>query len=191
MISTVPVPPQSKVTEISQALVRYGTVPQVARYAVPPATQPDIARGTAVVIETERGTEIGEVLEMLSPTMAAEHEPTGEVQRVATGDDLDLQRQRQQQAAEDYGVWLSRIEEWKLELEVVDCEQTLDDGKTILYVLNDRDAETTRLALLAAAAGLGIISVQPISAEGIVDGSGGGGCGSGGGGCGSGGGCSN
>jgi len=179
MISTVPVPTQSEDTAIWQALVRYGTVPQVARYLVPSSAQADVSRGTAVVVETERGVEIGEVLELLSPAMAAQHEPAGEVQRVANQEDLGLQRRRQQQAAKDFGVWLNRIEEWKLELEVVDCEQTLDDGKTILYVLNDRDAETTRLALLAAAAGLGIISVQPVSAEGIVDGSGGGECGSG------------
>ena len=60
----------------------------------------------------------------------------------------------------------------------MDIEQTLDGEKHILYVLSVRGAETTRLALLAAAAGLGIVSVQPVDAEGIVDGTGSG-CGSG------------
>ena len=51
------------------------------------------------------------------------------------------------------------------------------------------DEEPERIALLAAAAGLGIVHVQPVEADGIVHqpSGGGGGCGSGGGGCGSGG----
>ncbi|MFN8705965.1 MAG: hypothetical protein ACK50J_04745, partial [Planctomyces sp.] len=78
------------------------------------------------------------------------------------------------------------VREWKLELELIDLEITLDE-KTVLYVLNDRNAETTRLALLAAATGRGIVIVQPVTADGVVPlgSGGGGGCGSGG--CGSGG----
>ena len=64
-----------------------------------------------------------------------------------------------------------------MQLELIDIERTLDD-RLVLYVLNDRSAETTRLALLAAAGGFGVIHVQPVSAEGVVQTGGGGGCGS-------------
>ena len=85
---------------------------------------------------------------------------------------------RDQQTAEDsFTEWLVRAEKWKLQLELIDIERTLDD-RLILYVLNDRSAEATRMALLAAAGGFGVIHVQPVSAEGIVQASGGGGCGS-------------
>ena len=81
--------------------------------------------------------------------------------------------------------WQQRLADWQLQLQLTDLEWTLDQQQIILYVLNGQDAETTRLALLAAAAGLGIIHVQPVAAEGVVQATGGGGCGSGG--CGSGG----
>ena len=83
-----------------------------------------------------------------------------------------------QHAAEvSFPLWTTRVEKWKMQLELIDIERTLDD-RLILYVLNDRSAETTRLALLAAAGGFGVIHVQPVSAEGVVQASGGGGCGS-------------
>jgi hypothetical protein len=73
-----------------------------------------------------------------------------------------------------------------LNLELVDLEWIIDPRKLVLYVLNERGPDCTKLALQAAAAGLGIIEVQPIDAQGLVQlESSGGGCGSGG--CGSGG----
>src|SRR5436853_217540 len=61
-----------------------------------------------------------------------------------------------------------RIEEWNLALELVDIEWTLDRQKLVLYVLGGRGAETTKLALQAAAAGLAVVEVQPVNADGPV-----------------------
>ena len=89
--------------------------------------------------------------------------------------------QQQQRAAAEFAEWQQRITDWQLQLQLIDLEWTLDDQKVILYVLNDQNAETTRLALLAAAAGMGIVQVQPVSAEGVIPPEPkGGGCGSGG-----------
>jgi hypothetical protein len=52
-----------------------------------------------------------------------------------------------------------------------------------LYVLTERGPATTTLALQAAAEGLGLIEVQPVSAAGLVAVPSGGGCGTGGCGC--------
>lgn len=151
----------------------------MARYTIDSDQGQRVSRGTAVVISTDRGTELGEVLEIVPGNLSAGHEAAGSVDRIATAADRDLHRQRQQQAAAAFEVWCERIHGWKLELELMDVEQTLDGARHILYVLNERGAETTRLALLAAAGGFGIVSVQPVSAAGIVDGGQGGGCGSG------------
>jgi hypothetical protein len=56
----------------------------------------------------------------------------------------------------------------------------LEDDKLVLYVLNDRGPDCTKLALQAAAAGLGVIEVQPVGAEGLMTLETGNGCGSGG-----------
>ena len=74
--------------------------------------------------------------------------------------------------------------EWKLDLDLVDLEWTLDRQKLVLYVLGGRGPEATKLALQAAAAGLAVVEVQPVTADGPVPlPPAGGGCGSGGCGC--------
>ncbi len=161
-------------------LARYGNVPQVARFLPGDAL---VRRGVELVVQTDRGTEIAVALESIR--MESDQQLTGEVLRVASPEDLQLAETQRREAEESFGDWLRRIESWKLQLELIDLEWTLD-RKLILYVLNDRGAETTRLALLVAANGLGVVIVQPVTADGIVASvGGGGGCGSGG--CGSGG----
>lgn len=179
-------------------LVRYGAMPQVGRFTA----APDLIRhddssvqGKSVVASTERGIELGQLLSILPKGAGEEHAMTGEVLRIATEEDLRSSEAQRSQCDGDFDTWLGRIEEWGVQLQLLDIEKTLEGDQVILYVLNDQDAETTRLALLTAAAGHGIVHVQPVSAEGIVPigkpssgggcGSGGGGCGSGGGGCGS------
>ena len=162
-------------------LARYGRVPQVARFAAW-GEKPD--RTSLVVVSTDRGQELATVLQTLAPNAkTAEGEvatPTGELVRIASNDDLARHAADQHTAEVSFSEWTARVEKWKMQLELIDIERTLDD-RLILYVLNDRSAETTRLALLAAAGGFGVIHVQPVSAEGVVQASGGGG----GGGCGS------
>ncbi|MEJ7592112.1 MAG: hypothetical protein WKF77_11220 [Planctomycetaceae bacterium] len=158
-------------------LARYGRVPQVARFA---AWGDKPERNASIVVSTDRGQELAAVLQILpSNARTAEGEaatPTGELLRLATPDDLDRSSADQRAVEDSFAEWTTRAEKWKLQLELIDMERTLDD-RLILYVLNDRSAETTRLALLAAAGGFGVIHVQPVSAEGVVQASGGGGCG--------------
>lgn len=157
-------------------LARYGRVPQVARFA---GFGDVVGRDMPVVVSTERGEELATCLQCLPAPKKSESAPalTGECLRIATKDDLDRNRQLIERAENDFPAWLKRVADWKLQLELIDLELTLDE-RLILYVLNERNAETTRFALLSAAAGLGIVHVQPVSTEGIVSSGGGGGCGS-------------
>lgn len=176
-------------------LVRYGAIPEVSRFR-PPADVP-LEWGQSVVVHSHRGTELGVLLNTgrtRSPTAvtappAADSIPDDElpeVLRVATDADLRLHQTLRQEAQSEFDQWQSRIREWKFELELIDLEWTLDRQKLVLYVLGGRGPDTTRLALQAAAAGLSVIEVQPVSAEGVVPlpaAGAGGGCGSGGCGC--------
>ncbi len=106
--------------------------------------------------------------------------------RAATAEDESQSATLQADCREAFAVWRDRIIGWDLDLELVDLEWMLDRAKLVLYVLNNRGPDCTKLALQAAAAGLGTIEVQPVDASGLVQiESAGGGCGSGG--CGSGG----
>lgn len=164
-------------------LARYGRVPQVARFAGFGAM---ITRDQPVIVSTERGDELAICLQCLPAPKPSDSAPalTGECLRHATPDDMNRSRQLTDRAESEFPTWLKRVADWKLQLELIDLEWTLDE-RLILYVLNERNAETTRFALLSAAAGLGIVHVQPVSTEGIVPAGGGGGCGS----CSTGGGC--
>lgn len=180
-------------------LIRYGVVPEVARFRS--VVREPLDRGTSVVVSTHRGLQLGTVLERLATARRAESNTdtdanTGEnadtaeaddfqLLRQSTGDDEQAHRELQQRCEAEFPRWLERIAEWQLSLELIDLEWTLDGSKLILYVLTERGPDTTNLALQAAAAGLGIIEVQPISAEGLISlpSSDGGGCGSGGCGC--------
>jgi cell fate regulator YaaT (PSP1 superfamily) len=177
-------------------LVRYGVIPEVARFVHDLAEPP--GRHERVVVFSHRGLELGTTLETLrsvagAPAGSADdhhdaeaEEPAYRVLRRATPEDEALYTDLRRDADEAFAPWQRRIQEWKLELELLDIEWTLDRQKLVLYVLGGRGSETTKLALQAAAAGLAVVEVQPVNADGPVPlAVGGGGCGSGG--CGSGG----
>lgn len=164
-------------------LIRYGTVPEVARFANDSPELP--VRGATVVVETDRGLQMGTVLERLKPNFdpAKEAETEFKLVRTATDHDLEAARNLTDECEKAFPEWCARISQWKLNLELIDLEWTLDRQKLILYVLCERGPDSTKLALQAAAGGFGVIEVQPVSATGLVTipqsscGSGGGGCG--------------
>ena len=173
-------------------LVRYGAISEVARFCN--ASGKMLRRGESVVLQTHRGIECGVLLEDAAQAEEqrfadADLETSAavtQILRISTEEDRRAYASLKSNCEEQFAVWQERIRAWSLQLELIDIERTLDETKLILYVLNDRGPECTRLALLAAAAGLGIVEVQSVGADGLVTVPTGGGCGSGG--CGSGGG---
>jgi len=157
-------------TTAATLLVRYGAIPEVARFANPQGMT--LARGDAVVVETHRGHELGTVLEELrisrEPESGEPLETSGDVLRPATAADRERASELRRTAAGEFGGWEQRIAEWRLDLQLIDLEWTLDRSRLVLYVLNDRGPDCAKLALQAAASGWGVIDVQPVSAEGLV-----------------------
>lgn len=157
--------------------MRYGVVPEVARFqcALP------FQRGDAVVVRSQRGPQLGTVLERERASGISTDEEEPSIERPATAADFDAARRWQSDCEADFSQWCERIAEWNLTLELVDLEWTLDRSRLILYVLTERGPDATKLALQAAAAGIGPIEVQPIAREGLVPveshGCGSGGCG--------------
>ncbi len=177
----------------SVVLVRYGMIPEVSRFAADEVGE--MVRGDRVLVETHRGPQMGTVLSKIRTAVAkpsfagsagvgAETADTAEalprVVRRASPEDLETEQQLRTEARAAFDAWRKRIEQWELELELIDLEWTSDRKKLILYVLNHRGPDCTKLALQAAASGMGLIEVQPVSADGLVtvpDSSAGGGCG--------------
>lgn len=164
-------------------LVRYGTIPEVARFSVD-SPEP-IARNTRVVVRSQRGTEIGSLLEDYKPRPngTSADEPGLLILRVATPEDESTNTELRSECETEFELWQKRIADWKLDLELIDLERTLDRDKLVLYVLNQAGPDCTKLALYVAAEGLGNVEVQPVGLDGLISLPHGGGCGSGG--CGS------
>ena len=164
------------------ALVRYGAVPEVLRCRVDEPSL-ELDRNTTVIVETPRGVMAGLFLEWAKPSRESHlpaPEPEFQLLRCASREDLNQVEELRQRSLAEIPAWETRVSEWRLELQIIDMDLTFDREKTILYVLNDRGPDCTRLAIQAAAAGLGIIEVQPVSAMGLValPTKSGGGCGS-------------
>lgn len=171
-------------------LIRYGLIPEVARFAS--NGDGPYQRGQRVVVRTHRGEEIGTVLETVRPTAETEsvdgEDSTAvfETIRPATNDDESRNDRHGDECRDEFTAWQRRIAGWELELELIDLEWTLDRTKLVLYVLNDRGSDCTKLAIYAAAEGLATVDVQPVNRDGLVHldtsagGCGSGGCGSGG-----------
>ncbi|HVJ69181.1 MAG TPA: hypothetical protein VM510_14435 [Caulifigura sp.] len=143
-------------------LVRYGRIPEVAKVVAEERRE----RGDRVIVRTHRGLELATVLETLKSSATSESDFV--VVREATAADQFEFTGLATRAGDEFNAWVQRIGEWKLDLQLVDLEWTLDREKLILYVLNERGPECTRLAIQAAAAGLGIVEVQPVSAVGLT-----------------------
>ena len=167
-------------TTESIVLVRYGAVPEVARCSVP--VDVSLQRHDEVVVRTHRGLELSKVVEFAKPLVEphlAPPPPSFRVERLATDDDIRKHASMRDRVDAEFDSWVIRIKDWGLDLQLIDMEWTLEQEKLILYVLNERGPECTKLALQVAAAGLGIVEVQPVGWDGpVAMPESGGGCGS-------------
>jgi cell fate regulator YaaT (PSP1 superfamily) len=162
-------------------LARYGAIPEVARFRILPLKP--LKRETQVILRTHRGIELGTLLqdvdEGFDRISAEDQSETSCILREATVDDLQQYARSRSDCEAQFEAWTQRIAQWKLNLQLVELEWLFEPKKLVLYVLNERGPDCTKLALQAAAAGLGIIEVQPIDGEGIIRLDNTGGCGSG------------
>jgi cell fate regulator YaaT (PSP1 superfamily) len=172
-----------------QALVRYGAIPEVVYFNI--ETDEPIQRGSSVVVRTSRGEEMGELLQDIQPEIKNDPE-SGEGQadlavlREASEEDQKKSALIKSKSSVEFSQWEKRIQDWNLDLVLIDLDSTLNEKSAILYVLNGRGSDCTVLAIKAAASGLGNVHVQPVDENGMIQvlPSGGGGCGSSGGSCG-------
>ena len=115
-------------------LVRYGTIPEVARFTYELPEPP--GRLERVVVSTHRGLELGTALEIVRAPMSsgngasqngsagdAGHAADGEsIQRVlrrATPEDEVLHAELSREAQSVFAEWQQRIVDWKLDLDPI------------------------------------------------------------------------
>lgn len=156
-------------------LVRYGRLGWVALFSV--AQEMGVERGDRVVIQTERGEELGELLSNVAEHLIGDVTSAGEVLRRADADDTRVDAA----AAVDLDELIGTIRERESELEPVDAELLVDGHTAVVYCLGEVGPESERLAVEFSKQSGCDVRLQPMFDPEP------GGCGSGGGGCGSGG----
>ena len=94
----------------------------------------ELHNGMSVVTETARGVELGECM---SGVMDVPDErlvlPLKPILRIATEQDLAMQKRNEQAEKEAFDIAIDRIAEHKLEMKLVDVEYAFDHSKIIFY----------------------------------------------------------
>jgi len=98
----------------------------------------DIQVGDAVIVETVRGVEYGDVV--VGPKEVTEEEiiaPLKKVIRVATEEDKKQVEENRQKEEEAYEICYQKIQDHNLAMKLIDVEYTFDNNKIIFYFTAD------------------------------------------------------
>ena len=146
-------------------LIRYGVMRHVGRFSAMPAHDRSLERGQLVVIQTDRGVELGEVLIAVNaPAPPASDGPrdttsgatgvdrtdsvrinSSRLLRVAGGDDLSLARSAEELRSGRFSLCQRILREGNWPWELVDVEPLLDGRATVLHYLGPRQLDVAAL----------------------------------------------
>ncbi len=96
--------------------------------------QESLSRGQAVIVETVRGIEYGEVV--IADKQMDEEDvvlPLKSILRIADDKDAMIVRENKVAALDAHAVCVEKIREHKLDMKLVDVEYTFDRNKVIFY----------------------------------------------------------
>ena len=98
----------------------------------------ELHNGMSVVTETARGVELGEcmsgIMDMPDERLVLPLKP---IIRIATEQDLAMQKRNEQAEKEAFDIAIDRIAEHKLEMKLIDVEYTFDNNKVLFYFTAD------------------------------------------------------
>lgn len=163
-------------------LIRYGVMSYVGRFRPAAECTTRLERGQSVVIKTERGVELGEVLLALDEAGAARARPVEWqcVLRPAGSDDCERSRRAEESRADRFAACRRVLEEAGWPWELIDIEPLLEEGVTVLQYLGPHHLDASDLrARFRMTCGLDVV-LEPVGSEeeSADTGCGSGGCGS-------------
>jgi cell fate regulator YaaT (PSP1 superfamily) len=129
-------------------LVRTGALSQIGRYHSADATR--FPRGSRVIVRTERGLEIGEVLS--PPAMESVAQTEGVILRGMTVEDELLAARLNSKRQAAYDACRRRLAELDIQAALVDVEHLFDGQTLVFYFLGPQPAELQSLTAELAAA---------------------------------------
>jgi cell fate regulator YaaT (PSP1 superfamily) len=126
-------------------VVRHGKMRFLGEYAG--LSNQEYHRGQRVVIRSDRGTELAEVLCTATPQTAQflENPVRGEILRPATGEDLDQERALDAAQHEAYTTCQELIGRRRLQMDLVDVEAILGRERIVFYYLAEKRVDFREL----------------------------------------------
>ncbi|MDA3936830.1 MAG: stage 0 sporulation family protein [Actinomycetota bacterium] len=98
----------------------------------------ETAQGDHVIVETERGTEYGVIVDEVHELAASQlQSPLKPIVRVASEEDLSKAKEYEQLEAEAMPIFRELVNEHKLDMKPVDVEYLFDGGKVVFYFTAD------------------------------------------------------
>ena len=126
-------------------LIRYGVMGYVARFRASSGCGGSLERGQAVVIQTDRGIELGEVLVNLDEPGLAPTIDQQTVIRTASPEDLARSRHAESIRGDRFALCQRVLREGDWPWELVDVEPLLDDRATVLHYLGPHQLDVATL----------------------------------------------
>jgi cell fate regulator YaaT (PSP1 superfamily) len=126
---------------LANHLVRWSAMGHVAAFSSVDAAR--YPRGTRVVVRTERGLELGEILAPQAESAAAPR--AGTILRAMTEQDRLLETRLSKNRLEAYDACQRKLDELGIDTALVDVEHLFDGRSLIFYFLGDQPPELGRV----------------------------------------------
>jgi cell fate regulator YaaT (PSP1 superfamily) len=126
-------------------IVRHGAMRLLGEFE--PGNAATYARSVEVVLRTERGLEVGEVLWEASPELVKLiSEPThGQIVRPLTSDDQAQAENRRQAAQQEFDTCRKFVQNRQLQMELVDVEHLFGGERIVFYFLAEKRVDFREL----------------------------------------------
>ncbi|GAB6167439.1 regulatory iron-sulfur-containing complex subunit RicT [Thermostilla marina] len=136
-----------------QYVVRYGAMRLIGVFNPPKGDSPPIRRGDQVIVRTDRGLEVGEVLCEATERVVARLDNPGEgtILRLMTNDDRREAERLRKQSIDEMDVCWKWIRKLGLQMDLVDVEHLFGGERIIVYYLADGRVDFRELVRKLAA----------------------------------------
>lgn len=138
------------VSDMASYVVRFGAMRVLGVFS--PADDHAYSRGERVIVKTERGLEVGEVLCEATPRASAalSNPPKGQILRVMTPEDANELKRIQAHQRQEFRICQECIAKLGLEMELVDVEHLFGGERVIVYYLADGRVDFRELVRVLA-----------------------------------------
>ncbi|MCS7306472.1 MAG: signal peptidase [Thermoguttaceae bacterium] len=136
---------------MAKYIVRFGAMRLLGLFSGPENTQ--FTRGDKVIVCTERGLEVGQVLREADQTIEEQlaSAPQGQILRLMTSEDANELRRIQAHEQQEMQICQRYVDQLGLQMKLVDVEHLFGGERIIVYYLADGRVDFRELVRLLAA----------------------------------------